>query len=106
MPHAKIIFQRPAETDFSPAAPAALTVGAPSRRDPLPFVPDIQPVMITAVKIPFVSMVWQLVKLAIAAIPAVVILAIGLWGCIALYNVIAPDIAGLLASPSWNPFAH
>ncbi len=103
MSQAKIIFQRPAEIDFSSAMPTALRIGAPSRREPLPFVPDIQPVMITAVKIPFLSLVWQLMKLALAAIPAILVLAIGLWGCLVLYTMIEPDLARLLATGSWGP---
>ncbi len=102
MSQAKIIFERPAEVEFAPAMtrtlPKTLRNGAATRREPLQFVPDVQPVMIVAVKIPFFSLVWQLIKLALAALPAIFVLGVGLWGSIVLYSLLAPELSHLLSS--------
>lgn len=102
MSQAKITFERPAEVDFEPVMPKALPKtlrkGAATRREPLPFVLDVQPVAITAVNIPFLSLVWQLIKLALAAVPAIVVLGVGLWGCVMLYGILAPELSRFLSS--------
>jgi hypothetical protein len=104
MTHAKISFERPTAPELPRALPTALRKGAPTRRDQAQFVPDVQHVMITGVKIPFFSLVWQLSKLALAAIPAVLVFGVGLWGCIVLYTLLAPDLARWLTSLPWLPF--
>ncbi len=53
---------------------------------------------ITAVNIPFLSLVWQLIKLALAAVPAIFVLGVGLWGSIVLYSLLAPELSHLLSS--------
>jgi hypothetical protein len=106
MSQAKFVFERPADVDVVPTMPKSLPKtlrkGAATRRDPMPFVPEAQPVMITAVKIPFIAMVWQLIKLALAAIPAAVVLGVGLWGCMVLYGIMAPELSRLLTTILWG----
>jgi hypothetical protein len=109
MSQAKIVFERPSEVEFVPSMPKtlpkALRKGAASRRDALPFVPEAQHVVVSAVKIPFFSMVWQLIKLAVAAIPAILVLSVGLWGCIVLFQMLEPEVARLMSSIWLDPAA-
>ena len=76
----------------------ALRSGAPTRREPVQFVMDVQPVTLTGLNIPFFSLVWALIKLALAAVPAMFIFGIVIWGCLTLYSTLAPELPRLAES--------
>ena len=104
MTHAKISFERtlPREVSTPRDLPMALRSGAPTRREPAQFVLDVQPVTVTSLNIPFLNLVWTLIKLALAAVPALIIFGVVVWGCLTLYSTLAPDLyrlANAVAGP-------
>ena len=92
MTQAIITFERQLARDV----PTAQRIGAATRREPTQFVKDIQPVTIT-------GQIWQLIRLARAAVPAVFILGVSVWGCVVAFALVEPELARLLSSLAGHP---
>ena len=83
MSRIKLAFERPDLSDL----PTALRPQAPSRRELPVFIDDVETVIVTGVKIPFFSLVWLLIKLALATTVAGLVIGAVAWGSLVLYQL-------------------
>lgn len=84
---------------FTPSerAPTALRPDAPSRRDKPQFVEEVQPVVIIGLRVPFLQMVWFLIKLMFAAATALLLLTAIAYGGKLLWQIYGADIVKKLS---------
>lgn len=73
--------------------PTALRRDAPTRREQPHFVEERQAVVITGLRIPFLHLVWHLIKFALALIPAGLVLGGVVWAGYRLFVLLQPYVA-------------